>query len=69
MKTIVCLEGINKNDLHNVCNSYGKQEALLVGKVVEIILEKGIMKVEIVRLVSGMKVAYECGCYYFTMIL
>ena len=41
-------------DLHNVCNSYGEQEALLVGKVEEITLEKGIMKVKIVRLVSGM---------------
>lgn len=39
--------------LYSVCNSYGEQEALLVGKVVEINSEKGIMKVEMVRLVSG----------------
>lgn len=45
--------GYLADDLHNVCNSYGVQEALLVGKIVEVTSEKGIMKVEIIRLVSG----------------
>jgi hypothetical protein len=44
--------------LYSVCYSVCGQEALLIGKVVDITSEKEIMKVEIVRLVSGI-LGYE----------
>lgn len=40
------------DDLYNVCNSFGDQDALIVGKVINIDSD-ATMQVEIVRLVSG----------------
>lgn len=45
-------------DLYNICNSYDVQDALLIGKIVGINLEKETMKVEVIRLVSG-KLKYK----------
>lgn len=45
--------GYSADVLYSVCNNYGGQEALLIGKIVEVTYKKRIMKVEIVRLVSG----------------
>ena len=39
--------------LSSVCTSYGGQDALAAGKVVDIDPEKEVMNVEIFRLVSG----------------
>lgn len=41
-------------DLYNIYYSYGIQNALLVGNVVEISAKKETMKVKVVRIVSGM---------------